>query len=96
MLVLPRLCTCVTEGTYELRCVTLTKSKLELAQVFRLNWSEGLHLDLVVIKPCEVNCAWGIPTHRSMSWISVTLGSNTEKKKTNPSRLNLTIGPYVM
>lgn len=47
----------------------LTKVKLELAQVFHLNWDEGLHLDLGAIKSCEVSCACGIRTHRNVSWV---------------------------
>lgn len=64
----------------------LTKVKLELAQVFHLNWDEGLHLDLVAIKSCEVSCACGIPTHRNVMGlhkISVAFGSSIAKKKKN-------------
>lgn len=47
----------------------LTKVKLELPQVFHLNWDAGLHLDLVAIKPCEVTCASGVPACRNASWV---------------------------
>lgn len=41
--------------------------RLELAQVFQLNWDKGLHLDLVAINSCEVSHAWGTPADRKVS-----------------------------
>lgn len=74
----------------------LTKVKLELAQVFHLNWNEGLHLDLVAINSCELSCASGVPAHRNVSWVcSRFLLPWAQILQKKPSRLNLTLGPHV-
>lgn len=69
----------------------MCKAKQELAQVIHLNWDEGLLLDLVAIKSCEVSCAHRVPARRKASWGCTRF----LLLWVQPSRLNLTYGPHM-